>query len=107
MMDAGPRWVLGYMAIVGLCGCADQRKSADGAAAARENEPQWPWVVYGRVTDEQGQGLAGVEVGTSCGWATLTGSGRTTTDARGDYRMRIYVSKFCPLGKTYWPPVAA
>ena len=65
---------------------------------------QPPWLVKGRVTDQSGKGLAGVEVQGRTGVGTLLGGGITATDAAGFYRlilkpgMRTKTSKSAPKG---------
>ena len=55
--------------------------------AASESDRDWPWAVFGRVTDAEGKGMAGVAVHASCGLGTLMPTGKTTTDADGTYRL--------------------
>lgn len=65
---------------------------------------EFPWVVRGRVTDAEGNGLANVEVRAATGVGTLLGGGRTKTDDEGRYLlrfgpgMRTNVSEHAPLG---------
>lgn len=65
---------------------------------------QFPFAVFGRVTDDKGQPMADVEVRAATGIGTLLGGGRVTTDADGRYRlyfsagMGMQRSKFAPLG---------
>ena len=72
---------------------------------AEEIEKRFPFYVYGRVTDEEGNPLADVQVRAATGMGTLFGGGRTRTDAQGRYRlyfgpgMRTRVNKeFAPRG---------
>jgi beta-lactamase regulating signal transducer with metallopeptidase domain len=53
--------------------------------AAREK----PWSVIGRVTDGQGQPLAGVTVRAHCGWGTLRETGSATTGSDGRYELHF------------------
>jgi thiol-disulfide isomerase/thioredoxin/Leucine-rich repeat (LRR) protein len=50
-------------------------------------DDQFPFSAFGRVTDDQGRPLAGVEVRAATGVGTLTGGGRVTTDADGRYKL--------------------
>jgi hypothetical protein len=58
---------------------------AVAALAAVEKES--PFVAQGRVTDEAGKPLAGVEVNASCGMGSLFHTGSAKTDREGKYRL--------------------
>ena len=47
------------------------------------------FVVRGRVTDEQGNGLPGVTVAANCGAGTLKRTGEAQTDDNGSYVLRF------------------
>jgi RNA polymerase sigma factor (sigma-70 family) len=64
---------------------AQRPKAADEKPAAAKKES--PFVVQGRVTDESGKPLRGVEVGANCGMGSLFQTGTTTTGADGRYRL--------------------
>lgn len=69
---------------------APPEKSAAASQAAIDREPaakESPFVVYGRITDVEGDPLEGVEVRASCGLGTLCHTGATVTDANGQYRL--------------------
>jgi len=69
-------------------------KPTTTAVAVKENEQKaYPWVVFGRVTDGTGRGLRGVTVRASCGRGTLRPTGKTTTDADGNYRLTFGPAK--------------
>src|SRR5215813_6941333 len=55
------------------------------AFAAEEKES--PFVVHGKVTDDTGKPLEGIEVNASCGMGTLFHTGTAKTDSNGNYRM--------------------
>jgi hypothetical protein len=55
------------------------------ASAADEKES--PFVVHGKVTDDTGKPLEGVEVNASCGMGTLFHTGTAKTDNNGNYRL--------------------
>jgi serine protease AprX len=57
------------------------------ALAEEEINRRWPFSVTGKVTDDQGQPLQGVEVHASCGWGTLMPTGSTRTGPDGTYRL--------------------
>lgn len=57
-----------------------------GAGAASEVPP---WCVTGRITDRDGQPLAGVEVRAHCGMGTLFQTGAAPTGADGKYRLQF------------------
>ncbi len=57
---------------------------ADAFAA---DETESPWIVHGRVTDDSGTPLEGVEVNAHCGMGTLHQTGSATTDRDGNYRL--------------------
>jgi hypothetical protein len=57
------------------------------AMEAAEIEQRFPFYVYGRVRDEQGNPLADVEVHAATGLGTLLGGGHTQSDADGRYRL--------------------
>lgn len=48
-----------------------------------------PWVVFGRVTNEDGQGLSGVTVFANCGLGTYFQTGEVETDIDGFYRLHF------------------
>jgi hypothetical protein len=50
-------------------------------------EKQSPFVVQGRVTDDQGRPLAGVEVNANCGMGSLFHTGTAKSDQDGKYRL--------------------
>lgn len=58
-----------------------------GRAAVLANTNQGPFVAFGRVTDEQGRPMEGVEVRANCGIGTLFPTGRTNSDSNGVYRV--------------------
>jgi protocatechuate 3,4-dioxygenase beta subunit len=71
-----------------LAGCESVAPSPEsGAEAAASAEERW--VVSGRITDEEGQGLAGVEVLAHCGAGTLLVTGRGRSDAQGRYTLHF------------------
>jgi hypothetical protein len=53
--------------------------------AAEEKES--PFVVHGKITDDTGKPLEGIEVNASCGMGTLFHTGTTKTDNNGNYRL--------------------
>ena len=61
------------------------------AARLTEDEiaKRWSWIVVGRVTDEQGQGVGGVTVRANCGLGTCFTTGITDTDKNGRYTLRF------------------
>ena len=52
-----------------------------------EIDKRFPFSIFGRVTDEAGNPMAGVEVRAATGMGTLRGGGRTQTDSDGKYRL--------------------
>lgn len=50
---------------------------------------RWPFVVAGRVTDKEGQGLGGVTVTAHCGIGSLLPTGQATSGADGRYTLRF------------------
>jgi hypothetical protein len=52
-----------------------------------EIDKRFPFSVFGRVTDEAGNPLGGVEVRAATGMGTLIGGGRTATAADGKFRL--------------------
>jgi hypothetical protein len=52
-----------------------------------EIDNRFPFSVFGHVTDNAGNPLAGVEVRAATGMGTLLGGGRTRTDSNGKYRL--------------------
>jgi hypothetical protein len=52
-----------------------------------EIDKRFPFSIFGRVTDEKGDPLAGVEIRAATGVGTLIGGGRVVTDADGRYRL--------------------
>jgi hypothetical protein len=57
------------------------------AAAFAVAQEETPFVAYGKVTDDAGRPLAGVEVNASCGMGTLFRTGTAKTDQEGKYRL--------------------
>ena len=51
------------------------------------NGKESPFVVQGKVTDDGGKPLAGVEVNASCGMGSLFHTGTAKSDANGKYRL--------------------
>ncbi|MCG8651126.1 MAG: carboxypeptidase regulatory-like domain-containing protein, partial [Pirellulales bacterium] len=52
-----------------------------------EIDKRFPFSIHGRVVDQDGRPMAGVEVRAATGRGTLLGGGRTTTDNDGKYRL--------------------
>lgn len=86
---------------------ANTRSSSVTVELASSDAPTAPkpsWTVQGRVTDTDGNGLAGVEVRAATGVATLLGGGKTITDKDGHYRLSFgpgghtKISEHAPLG---------
>jgi len=50
---------------------------------------RWPFVVTGRVADEQGHGLEDVTITAHCGMGTLRPTGETRSDPDGRYTLRF------------------
>ena len=50
---------------------------------------RWPWLVSGRVTDDQGRPVEGATVRAHCGYGTLKQTGVTETDKDGRYVLRF------------------
>ena len=46
-----------------------------------------PFSIYGKVTDVDGNGMAGIELWASCGMGTLLPTGKTVSDNDGNYRL--------------------
>lgn len=69
-----------------------------------EIDRRFPFSIFGRVTDQNGNPLAGVEVRAATGIGTLLGGGQVTTDADGRYRLyfgggvAMQVTDATPLG---------
>jgi hypothetical protein len=59
-----------------------QDKAAKQAEAARR-----PWRAFGKVTDQDGKPMAGVEVWANCGIGTLRRTGTATSGADGKYEL--------------------
>jgi hypothetical protein len=57
----------------------DEAKQKDRSAPA--------WRAFGRVTDEEGRPMAGVEIGASCGMGTLRRTGSATSGEDGRYQL--------------------
>lgn len=66
-------WLLTGLALAALCNADDEKESL--------------FVAFGKVTDNAGQPLEGVEVRASCGMGTLFTTGSAKTDAQGQYRL--------------------
>jgi protocatechuate 3,4-dioxygenase beta subunit len=56
--------------------------------AKAEVQRRWPWCVVGRVTDDAGNPVEGVEIKANCGAGTLRTTDLTFTDADGRYTLR-------------------
>jgi hypothetical protein len=56
-------------------------------SAEETDQPSYPWVVFGRVTDSTGNGMSNVSVSASCGLGTLMPTASTNTDVQGNYRL--------------------
>jgi len=65
---------------------ADARRTEEKAAPQPE-QPRGPWRAFGRVTDQNGRPLAGVEVWAHCGHGTLRRTGVATSAADGRYEL--------------------
>jgi hypothetical protein len=52
-------------------------------------QPSYPWVVFGRVTDSQGNGMSNVHISASCGRGSLFPTAATNSDGQGDYRLTL------------------
>jgi hypothetical protein len=63
--------------------CSPQHQRAVSGREGKES----PFVVQGRITDEAGKPLQGVEVWASCGMGSLRVTGETKTGADGRYRL--------------------
>ncbi|MHC4397012.1 MAG: hypothetical protein ACYS1A_15320 [Planctomycetota bacterium] len=50
---------------------------------------KYPFSVFGKVADQNGEPLAGVEIRANCGMGTLFRTGETTTDENGQYVLRF------------------
>ncbi len=57
------------------------------AAVFAADDRESPFVVQGKVTDDAGRPLAGVEVNASCGMGSLFHTGTAKTDQAGKYRL--------------------
>jgi hypothetical protein len=68
-----------------------------------EIDKRFPFAVFGRVTDEAGSPLAGVEVRAATGMGTLLGGGRTRTDSDGKYRLYFEPGQRTQIDKDYAP----
>ncbi|MHC4599370.1 MAG: carboxypeptidase-like regulatory domain-containing protein [Planctomycetota bacterium] len=71
---------------------AVDKAEAQEEPAPAQQDPEDPgnrWIVTGRVTDEHGRGMAGVEVSASCGSGTLLPTGEIRTDENGDYTLKF------------------
>ncbi len=63
------------------------REIADGSSEVIGFDPDKPWSASGRVTDGEGNPIAGATVRAHCGTGTLHETGSTTTDADGQYKL--------------------
>jgi len=68
-----------------------------------EIDKRFPFSVFGRVTDEAGNPMAGVEVRAATGEGTLLGGGRTRTDSDGKYRLYFEPGLRTQIDKDYAP----
>lgn len=58
-----------------------------------EAKKRWPWTVEGKVTDDQGQPLKGVEIRAACGWLTMFPCMPVFTGADGTYLLRFHAGR--------------
>lgn len=65
------------------------KKFIEQQIAVRNAEDHKQWTLYGKVTDEKGNPLEGVEVRVSSGMATLLGRSLTNTKADGTYELHF------------------
>jgi hypothetical protein len=68
-----------------------------------ETDRRFPFSVFGRVTDEDGNPLADVQVRAATGMGTLMGGGRTSTDSEGKYRLYFGPGMRTQRDKNYAP----
>lgn len=77
------------VALAGLLGLMPPAvlAQADARAPRPAAAPRGLWKASGRVTDQDGRPLAGVEVSASCGYGSLHRTGAATTGADGRYEL--------------------
>src|SRR5262245_14693107 len=66
-----------------------QDKAAEDKAGKQRAEARGPWRAFGKVTDQDGKPLAGVEVRAHCGMGTLRRTGLATSSADGKYELNF------------------
>jgi hypothetical protein len=71
-------------------------QAPENKAAARSDRGSGPWRALGRVTDQNGRPLAGVEVSAHCGAGTLRRSGVATSGDDGRYDLSFGPGVFFP-----------